>query len=199
VSPLRRLEPTEDSLQTEVRVMEDDLDRLHAFGGLPGDRSTATHKLDEVGTQHRMQVVPKPRDDAAAFARCEAQARIRPDDQLDAAADDLAIAAGMRPVAPPGPCRASRPHDAVAVGVVALSQVPNHTLSKPQSGPMLNSPESTALVSIDPSPGHVPVCRSSTIPPRGVGSCAVDLNLRAYRLHRGLTQTQVVAEIYTRP
>jgi len=42
---LWRLNPTDDSLETKARVLEDDFDWLHAFGDSPAHRSAATDKL----------------------------------------------------------------------------------------------------------------------------------------------------------
>jgi hypothetical protein len=75
------------------------------------------------------------RGHAAAFARCQAQARVRPDDQLDATADDHAIATGVR---------------RTGVSPVAIGASPSgvllyvHAPSKPHPGQELNGPKLTA-------------------------------------------------------
>lgn len=162
VSQLGRLDPADDSLQTKARVFEDDLDGLQAFGGSPRDRSAAVDKLRQVRTQRGMQMFLKPRDDAAAFAWRETQSRVCADGKLDAAADDLAIAAGMRPVPPLGQlvarrpdlglhpgsedrCQACRWRGLVVVRAsLSIVLLPSHTQSKPQSSSLLNSPALTA-------------------------------------------------------
>jgi hypothetical protein len=93
---LRRLDRAGDSLEAKARVVEDDLDRLHALGGSSRGRTAATDELDELRAQPGFQAVQEPHREAAAFACCEAQSRVGADSQLDATADDLVIAAGMR-------------------------------------------------------------------------------------------------------
>jgi hypothetical protein len=80
-----------------VGVIEDDLDRVHALRGSPGDGATATDELGELCAQRGVQVLDKPRGDAATFARRQSQPRVLPDDELDATAEHLAITADMRP------------------------------------------------------------------------------------------------------
>jgi hypothetical protein len=99
VAALRRLDPTDDPLQASVWVIKDDLNRLHALGGPPGDHTAAADKLDQLAAQRRMQILDKPCADAATLASREAQPGVRPDDQLDATAQHLAVAAGVRRVA----------------------------------------------------------------------------------------------------
>ncbi len=101
VSHRRRLDPADDPLEPEVGVVEDDLDRPHAFGSSPGDCPTATDKLGQVRPQRGLQVLPQACDEAAAFARRQAQSCVRTDGKFDTAADDLAVAAGMCPVTAP--------------------------------------------------------------------------------------------------
>jgi hypothetical protein len=135
VAALGRLDPSDDPLQTSVWVIEDDLDRLHALGGAPGDHAAAPDKLDQLRAQRGMQMRYETRGQAAAFARCQAQARVRSDDQLDATADDHAIATGVR---------------RTVVSPVAIGVSPSgvllyvHTPSKPHHGDELNGPELTA-------------------------------------------------------
>lgn len=82
-------------------MVEDDLDGLHAFGDSLCDHATATDELGQIRTQSGMQLLAKTCDEAATFAWREAQSRICPYGKLDAAADDLAVAAGVRPVVVP--------------------------------------------------------------------------------------------------
>ena len=135
VAALRRLHPTDDPLQPSIWVIEDDLDRLHALGRAPSDHAAAPDKLDQLRAQHGMQVLDKSRGDAATLAWCEAQPRVSPDDQLDATADDHAIATGVRrtPVSPVV-VRAS------PSGVLLYV----HTPSKPHHGEGVNGPYLTA-------------------------------------------------------
>jgi hypothetical protein len=101
VSHLRRLDPADDPLEAKVGVVEDDLDRLHAFGSSPSDRPTPTDKLGQVRPQCGLQVLPKACDEAAAFVRHQAKSRVRTDGKFDTTTDDLAVAAGMCPVTVP--------------------------------------------------------------------------------------------------
>jgi hypothetical protein len=113
VSALRRLDPTAEPLTTQAGIVEHDLDRLHALGGSPGGGATAVDKLGEFGAQRRLQGLHKPRRHASPLACCETQPRVRSDDDLDAAADNLAVATCVRPAAvPPGHLRR-------AVGIAA--------------------------------------------------------------------------------
>jgi len=98
---LRWLDPADDSLESKSRVIEDDLDRLHAFSGSLRDHATATDELGQIRTQGWMQVLTKPRGEAATLAWREAEPRVRSDSKLDAATDDFAIAAGVSPVVAP--------------------------------------------------------------------------------------------------
>jgi hypothetical protein len=76
-----------------------------------------------------MQMRHEARGDAAAFAWCEAQACVRPDGQLDATADDHAIATGVRRTG-------VSPVAVHASGSGVLLYV--HTPSKPHHGQELN-------------------------------------------------------------
>jgi hypothetical protein len=135
VAVLRRLHPSDDPLQACIWVIEDDLDWLHALGCATGDHAAAADKLDELRAQRGMQMRHEARGDEAAFARCEAQARVRRDGQLDATADDHAIAAGVRRTGmSPVAVRAS------PSGVLLYV----HTPSKPHHGKELNGPYLTA-------------------------------------------------------
>jgi hypothetical protein len=96
VALLWRLDQAPDPLKASERVVKDDLDRLHALGGTPRDCTTTTHKLSELRAQPRLQAVEEPYGEDVAFAWREAEAQVRPDDELDARADHRAIAAGMR-------------------------------------------------------------------------------------------------------
>lgn len=49
VAALRRLDPADDPLKTPAGVIEDELDRLHALGGSPGNRAAAADKLGALG------------------------------------------------------------------------------------------------------------------------------------------------------
>jgi hypothetical protein len=69
---------------TQAGVVEDDLDRLHALGGAPSDRPTATDKLGELRSQRGVQALQEPRSEAATFARHQTQSRVRADAELDA-------------------------------------------------------------------------------------------------------------------
>jgi hypothetical protein len=135
VAALRRLHPADDPLQAPIWVIEDDLDRLHALGGAPGGHAAAPDKRCQLRAQRGMQMRHEARSHAAAFARRQAQARVRPDDQLDATADDHAIATGVR---------------RAGVSPVAVSASPSgvllyvHTPSKSHHGEELNGPKLTA-------------------------------------------------------
>jgi hypothetical protein len=99
---LRWLDAAGDALKTQAWVMKDDLDRIHALGGAPRARTAATNELCEFRAQAGMQILDKSHGEGATFAFCEAQPRVRVDGQLDATADQFAIAAGVgRAGAPP--------------------------------------------------------------------------------------------------
>jgi hypothetical protein len=100
-SSLRRLDPAGDPLKAPERVVEDDLDRVHALGGALRASAAATDKLGQLRAQPGLQAVQESYGEDAAFAWRETQPRVRPDGELDATADHLAIAAGMRPAGAP--------------------------------------------------------------------------------------------------
>jgi hypothetical protein len=109
---LGRLDPADDSLESKARVVEDDLDRLDAFGGSLRYKTTAADELGQIRAQSGMQMRAETCDEAATLAWREAESRIRSDGKLDATADDLAVAARVRPVVVPrrqrGPSRGGR-------------------------------------------------------------------------------------------
>jgi hypothetical protein len=163
VSPLRWLEPANRALETPVWIREDEFDWCHALGESSGGGAAVADKSGKFAAQRGMQVLHESQSDAAALARRQAESRICSDDEFDAAAEHLIIAAGMGPAAaPPGQrvagldiglgsgsddgypaCRWS---GAVAVGVCAsVVLVPGHMRSKPQPSEMLNSPRLTGI------------------------------------------------------
>jgi len=152
VPPLGRLEPAGEPLETRLRVVEDELDRVHVLGGATGGRAAVTDKLSELRAQCGMQVLHESHGDTAALAWCQAQSPICSDGDLDATAEHLVITAGVGPAVAPPDQRMAGPDVGLgswfedcgqawrwclAVEVRAFASVvllPSHMRSKPQLG-----------------------------------------------------------------
>ncbi len=76
---LRRLDVSDDPLQSPARVVEDKLDRLDALGGPATGRTATMDQLIELGSQKWVQMLHEPCGEAAALACREAQPHIRLD------------------------------------------------------------------------------------------------------------------------
>jgi len=97
MSPLGRLEPAGEPLETCLWVVEDEVDRVHELGGATGGRAAVTDKLSEFRAQCGMQALHESHRDTATLAWCQAPSRICSDGELDATAEDLVITAGVGP------------------------------------------------------------------------------------------------------
>jgi hypothetical protein len=94
---LRRLDPPDDPLTPEARVVDDHHDRLDALGRAPGGAAAATHQLAKLGSQIGMQSIEEPRDDVAAFVWREADTVVAADPDVHPPADERPVAVCAAP------------------------------------------------------------------------------------------------------
>ena len=110
---LRRLEAAHQPLTVPLMVIEDQLDGSDPIADPPGRRAAAADELLELVTERGREALDEPGHELAAFARREPESRVWPDREIDAAADQLAVAVrSRRAVASLG----QRDRDRVGVG-----------------------------------------------------------------------------------
>jgi hypothetical protein len=91
---LRRPHATHDALASTVRVVDDDLDRLHPIRCAPSSCATVACHSDQLGAQGRVNALYESGAQGAAttLAGGEADAHIMVDDEAHATGDEATVA-----------------------------------------------------------------------------------------------------------
>jgi len=88
---LRRLDVADDQHAADLRIVGDELDRLHPLGGPAGEAAAALDELVELAPELRRDAPEEPDDDLPALVRRQTDLPAVAHPQIDPAADQLAV------------------------------------------------------------------------------------------------------------
>jgi len=91
---LRGLEVGDDQHVAGLRIVGDELDRLHPLGGSAGEAAAALGELVELAPELRRDATEEPDDDLPALVRRQTDLPAVAHPQIDPAADQLAVPEG---------------------------------------------------------------------------------------------------------
>lgn len=101
MSHLRWLQVADDALTFAVRVVDDDLDRVHALDRATSRRPTSAHELPQLGAQVVVERLVKTHSYEVALVRSQPEPAVTEKRDMNASADQPSGAIGATQAAAP--------------------------------------------------------------------------------------------------